>query len=169
VLPDQETDWVRSDSAEASQNYEQLKRIAGIVGQWEMSGAWEDGTPFQGEESTEWCLNKNFLRSSGWFKNHDGERVDYHIVTGWDPSSKQIVEWFSASNGGHSKRVGTWEAKANAWDSHETGVDADGKEFSFNVSMTMLDENTWSWVGTNFQGQEKLPDLKFKFRRVGTR
>ena len=104
-------------------NYVHLKPIDGIIGHWKMKGQWKDGKPFVGEESSEWTLNLNFIHSRGWFSGYDGKRVDYRIVTGWDPASKKIVEWFSFSDGGHSKRVGTYDATTRLWTSKEEGVD----------------------------------------------
>jgi hypothetical protein len=148
-------------------NYEHLKPIKGIVGNWKLEGEWKDGTKVEGEESSRWVLNKNFIQSKGWFTSHAGDRIDYQIVTGWDPADKKIVEWFSMSDGSYSKRVGTFDPATRAWASTETGVDVDGKPFSFDVVMKMVDKNTWTWKGTDFKGEETLPsELNIKFTKV---
>jgi hypothetical protein len=54
--------------ADPGPNYEHLKPLEQIVGQWAISGQWADGTVFIGEESTQWALDKNFLVSDGWFQ-----------------------------------------------------------------------------------------------------
>jgi hypothetical protein len=35
-----------------------------MIGQWNMAGAWEDGTEFVGEEYSTWMLDKKLLRAN---------------------------------------------------------------------------------------------------------
>lgn len=119
-----------ASAQESASNYEHLKPIESLIGQWKMAGQWDDGKEFVGEEHSAWMLNRNFIRSTGWFRNHDGERVDYHIVTGWDPKQKQMVQTFSLSDGGHSKRVRTYDEGSRAWKCKEAGVDGTGYPLS---------------------------------------
>lgn len=147
-------------------NYVHLKPLEGIVGQWKMKGQWKDGKQFAGEETSEWFLNKNFIHSRGWFSGYDGQRVNYNIVTGWNPESQKIVEWFAMSDGAHCMRVGTIDPATKLWTSKEKGMDPIGKPYSFDLAIQLGDQNTWTWKGTNFQGPEPRPDLDITFTRV---
>ena len=158
--------WDPAFAQERESNYKHLKPIQSLIGQWKMAGKWEDGKEFVGEEYSAWMLDKNFMRSTGWFQNYEGQRVDYYIVTGWDPRKKQIVETFSTSDGGHSKRVGKFHAKTRIWKCKENGVDGDGKQFSFDVDIHFVADDKIVWKGTNFKGQQPLPPLTFTFTRV---
>jgi hypothetical protein len=147
-------------------NYVHLKPLEGIVGQWKMTGQWEDGRPFSGEESSEWFLNRNFIHSRGWFSGYDGQRVNYNIVTGWNPESQKIVVWFAVSDGSHCMRVGTVDPATKLWTCTENGVDAAGRPYSFDLAIHFVDQNTLTWKGTNFHGPEPRPDLDITFTRV---
>lgn len=160
------SEWKSKPEAKAGPNYAHLKGVEGIIGHWKTSFEWVDGTATEGEEISEWGLNKNFIYSRGWFVDYEGQHVDYTITTGWDPAANKIVEWFAASNGGHSKRTGTWNPETSAWISTEVGTDVDGNPFSFNVEMHMPNIDRWTWKGTNFKGAAELPDLNITFTRV---
>jgi hypothetical protein len=149
-----------------SPNYTALKPLEGILGHWTTKGEWQDGTPFVGEESSEWILNQNFMRSKGWFTAYDGKRVDYVLLTGWDAASQKIVEWFAFSDGAHSQRVGVYDPATKTWTCTEKGVTASGEHTSFDVTMRFVDSNKWTWHGTNFQGEQVPSELSFTFTRV---
>jgi len=152
---------------ESGRANEHLKPLEAMLGQWKMKGEWKDGKPFLGEETSVWCLNKNFIQSQGWFSGYDGSRVDYYIITGWDPVSRQIVEWFSFGDGGHSQRVGEYNAATRSWVSHEQGVDGKGMVSSCDVTVQFVDQDSWTWKSTNvLEGSESRPDLSFTFTRT---
>lgn len=147
-------------------HYKHLKPIEWTIGQWKMAGQWEDGVEFIGEERSEWILNKNFMRSIGWYRGYDGKRVDYQIVTGWDPQNEKFVSRFSTSIGGTAKRVETYDPERKRVKGTEHGVDADGQTYSFDVEMQFVSDDEFTWKGTNFQGPVELPVLEFTFTRI---
>jgi hypothetical protein len=150
----------------AGPHYEHLKPLEMIIGQWKMEGQWQDGAKIVGEESSEWFLNKNAIHSHGWFLNRAGQRVDFHIVTGWDPATRQIVQKFTDSDGTHSERRGRYDPVTKSLTGQHKGVSANGETFSYDVTLGLANPDEFTWKGTNVQGPEPLPDLEFTFKRV---
>lgn len=132
-------------------HHKYLEQVEWILGNWDMKGEFSDGTPFVGQESSEWCLNKNFIRSDGWFSDYEGQRVDYHITTGWDPATEKLVAWFSFGDGSHSRRVGTYDPATQSWVSHEEGVDGQGRAIACDVTLQFVNQDSWNWKGRKFR------------------
>ena len=152
---------------EASDHHEQLKFLDTFVGSWKLEGKWDDGVEFVGEETSAWIFQGKFLRSSGWGKNRDGQRVNYRIVSGWDPAAKQVYSQFTWSDGGHSRRVGAYDAATKLWTARETGTNADGSTFAFDVSLNLTNPDRVAWSATNRKQSsgEPVPELRFDLVR----
>ena len=144
-----------------------LEHLDATIGEWKLEGQWADGVEFVGEESTQWMMDGKFRRSSGWTKNRDGEKVQYRIVMGWDPVAREVYSEFVRSDGGHSRRERTYDARSKMWTARETGVNADGTTYSLDVTENYSDPDRVTWRGTNIKRSDgtSMPDLQFHLVR----
>jgi hypothetical protein len=151
---------------EPGTNYDHLKSLDVMVGEWNAIGKLSDGTVTEGHESDEWILNKNFLKGVGWYRV--GEvRVNYHFIMGWDPASKKIQMWAFGSDGANNLRTWSFEPGDKVLKGSQKGVGGDGKPTSANVSLSFVDANTFVISFTDFKfGDTGITNLEVKFSRV---
>ncbi len=145
--------------------YEQLKPIEWLVGNWQIQGKWADGKAHEGEEQAEWIFNKNFIHGQGWFRDRDGKRVEYMYLIAWDPNTKKILMPIFDSGGGQSIRTGDIAPATNTITSRQTSVMGTGVEVAFEQVTRLVDQKSFEWIGSKFEGGDGLPDLKITFSR----
>lgn len=146
--------------------HEHLKVVDWLIGDWKAQGAWADGKPHEGEERLEWYLNGNFIRGIGWYRNRDGQRIDYCNTIAWNPERKQVVMFSVDSQGYHGLRRGDYDSQTKTITCRERGRLGAGEATSYDVVVRLVDNNTIEWIGSEFRiGEEELPDLKFTFSR----
>jgi hypothetical protein len=82
-----------SEADEPVSNYEHLKQLDRLVGRWEVTGKFLDGTDYEAEHIWRWGLNKNFLM--GTFRRKDNGKfvVVAKTMIGWDVAEKRIKGW----------------------------------------------------------------------------
>ncbi|MGI6418827.1 MAG: DUF1579 family protein [Thermoguttaceae bacterium] len=174
AAPDQHSSYSRAPAVAAppldatpGPGYEHLKFLDFSVGKWKMEGDLPDGR-YLGEEVKEWVFDKNFIHTKGWGKPGDKDRIDYELLTGWDPAKKKVFIWFVGSDGSVGTREGTYDAAKNRLISSSTAVDASGVESAATVEEQYIDKNRFLMQFTNgTRGGRPQPDVEGTATRIG--
>jgi uncharacterized protein (TIGR02246 family) len=125
-----------------SSNYEQLKELEWLVGEWV-----DDGDGITIEVDCKWTRNRNFISRSYTVSNGaDVESSGLQII-GWDPQQKQIRSWLFDSDGGFIK--GTWNKRGDRWIVQSVATLADGGSGSFTGVFRPLEDGNYSWQKVN--------------------
>jgi len=130
----------------------------------EGTGKWADGKVHEGEEQAEWIFNKNFIHGQGWFKDRDGKRVEYIYLISWDPNSKKMLMPIVDSGGGQSMRTGVIAPATNTITSRQTGILGTGAEVAFEQVTRLVDQRSFEWIGTKFEGENDCPTSRSRSR-----
>ncbi len=145
---------IRETAVEVPSNYEHLKGLEWMVGNW-----LDRGGQTSVHTSVRWSKNKNFLirefamRVAGRPMNSGTQRI------GWDPQRRQIKSWVFDSEG--SVTEGLWIQDGNSWVVRSTAVLRDGAKASATSVMTRLDDDTFTWQAMNrVSREENLPDVE---------
>ncbi|MGI6418835.1 MAG: DUF1579 family protein [Thermoguttaceae bacterium] len=146
--------------------YEHLKFLDFSVGKWKLEAALPDGQ-YVGEELNAWVFDKNFIRTKGWGKIAGQERVDYELLTGWDPAKKKVFMRFIGSDGSVALREGTYDAEKNCLKSKHTAVDASGVESSSTVVEQYVNKDRFLLKFTDgMKGGKPQPDAEATVTRI---
>ena len=148
-------DSVREAAFTAPTNYEHLKALEWLIGDW------DDDTD-KGEiarVSFTWGPNQNFLMSSyaTTFKNISLSSGTQWI--GWDPTARRIRSWTFDAGGSFSE--GSWTTDGDKVVIKTSGVLRDGKKVAATNVVKRLDADTVTWESRDrtLDGKE-LPDIK---------
>lgn len=174
AAPDQHSSYSRAPAVAAppldatpGPGYEHLKFLDFSVGKWKLEGDLPDGR-YLGEEVSEWMLDKNFIRVTGWGKAGEGKRVDYELLMGWDPAKKKVFMRLLGSDGSVATREGTYDAEKNCLKSTETSVDAAGVESTATVVEQYIDKDRFLLKFTDaVKGGKPEPDTEVAVTRIG--
>ncbi len=102
-----------------------------IIGNWRVVTNEGDKIISDGQEGSEWILNKNFIRSTGW-SQFRGQQAQYEFYTGWDPRAKEVFQWaVGATDSVYSFmwRSGSYDPAERTWTSrHRTALSDGGQE-----------------------------------------
>ena len=126
----------------ADSNYEQLKELEWMIGNWVDNSA--DSTI---ETTCSWTKNRNFLTRS--FRVILDEQIDLEgtQVIGWDARNGSIRSWVFDSDGGFGE--GAWTRDGNRWQVRSKQTLADGTIASSVNIYTYVDENNSTWQSVN--------------------
>ncbi|NLY02085.1 MAG: DUF1579 domain-containing protein [Rhodopirellula sp.] len=148
--------------------YEHLKFLEPMVGHWKVVSTEQGKSISVGEESSEWILNKSFMRHVGWGQV-DGKTAQYELYTGWNPKSKEVFQWaVGATEGGYAviERLGAYDAAQRVWASRESGFASNGDKHTLLVKLKFVDDDT---ISMDFlerrNGNDPLPDRHATFSR----
>ena len=148
-------DSVREAAFTAPTNYEHLKALEWLIGDW------DDDTD-KGEiarVSFTWGPNQNFLMSSyaTTFKNISLSSGTQWI--GWDPTARRIRSWTFDAGGSFSE--GSWTTDGDKVVIKTSGVLRDGKKVAATNVVKRLDADTVTWESRDrtLDGKE-MPDIK---------
>lgn len=174
AVPDQHSSYSRAPAVAAppfdatpGPGFAHLKFLDFSVGKWKLEGDLPDGR-YLGEEVNEWMLDKNFIRTKGWGKAGDGKRVDYELLTGWEPVKKKVFMRFLGSDGSIATREGSYDAEKNCLKSNHTAVDASGVESSATVVEQYVNKDRFLLKFTNaVKGGKPEPDAEVTVTRIG--
>jgi hypothetical protein len=135
-------------------DYEQLKEMKWIIGDWEAewivpSGGFlvsEDtppGTKVHSTCSYHWMENKNNIGLK--FRDVIDGKVAHQgfEMVGVDPKSKKIIHWLFSILGGWG--TGEWSAEGKTWRLKWTGTTADGTTYEGVSHHVKIDPNTHTW------------------------
>ena len=126
-------------------NYEHLKRMAWMIGDWRDDGSDPEGVSV--ESTCDWTVNKNFLIRKFTVKIKDQISVGGTQVIGWDPRANTVRSWVFDSSGEFAHA--DWRPDGNRWIIKSTGVLRDGSEVSSTNIITRLDNNTFTFGSGN--------------------
>ena len=149
VLHKQDNRWfvesARDILVSKPSNYEHIKQLQWLIGDWTDSPATREGVSVQ--SACDWTVNKNFI-----IRKFTAE-IDGHVSTagtqliGWDPSTSTIRSWVFDSDGGFAK--GNWKRRGDRWIIKASGVLQDGSKVSSTNMLTRIDDDTFTFQSRN--------------------
>ncbi len=145
---------VRTLEREVLSNYEHLRELEWLIGDWIDEGADADV-----ETSCYWDEHRNFLLQD-FQVIEDGEvTLKGTQRIGWDPQAKQFRAWIFDSDGGFGDA--RWTRVENQWVIKSSGVAADGSAVSGTRTLTLLDpDHLLLSSADRIHGEERLPDFE---------
>jgi uncharacterized protein (TIGR02246 family) len=155
---------VRESTHVASSNYEQLRSLEWLVGNWTAKSGNQSL-----ELSCEWAAKRNFLLRKYVLKDADGSAKTGIQIIGWDPNAGAIRSWNFDSDGGFGSEH--WTREGKRWVLEATGVTRDGAETTATNILTPIDHDNFTWQSVR-RGVEhvRLPDtVLVKATRVKTK
>jgi uncharacterized protein (TIGR02246 family) len=111
------------ETAESPSNYEHLKELEWIVGDWV-----DEGQDIKVNTNVRWAENENFLVRTYALQIGGEPATSGTQWIGWDPQSQRIRSWVFDSEGGFGE--GTWTRAGDSWIIKASGVLRDGKSTS---------------------------------------
>jgi uncharacterized protein (TIGR02246 family) len=145
-------------------NYERLRDLEWLVGQWRATGG---GHTL--DLSCEWAEKRNFLLRRYSVKDDDGITHTGLQIIGWDPVIGGIRSWLFDSGGGFGSE--RWARDGKRWLVEATGTTRDGRLTQATNVLTRLDHDSFTWqsLRRSLNGT-RLPDTPLiKVTRVKAR
>lgn len=150
---------VRSHEKEVLSNYEALRDLEWLVGDWIDEGA--DGVV---ETSCRWDENKSFLLQDFQLRREGEIAIKGTQRIGWDAQARQFRAWIFDSAGGFGDA--RWTNTGDEWVSKVSGTSADGLSVSATRTFRPLDNNHIIVTTTErLAGDERLPDFSITLTR----
>ncbi len=156
---------VLGQADQPSPNYQHLKGLEFLIGDWEVKGAtWDDslglpkGTKYSVQGSYKWIWNKAGLQWDAQIKFETGATLFGGGIIVCHPGEK-VVSVSTTSGGGLS--LGEWKenARTKCWTFIEKGTDPEGKTTSSRSHHCPIDKETFAFQLTDRKvGDKKLPD-----------
>jgi uncharacterized protein (TIGR02246 family) len=133
---------VRDLASAALSNYELLRELEPLVGNWTASGP-------QGrvETSCEWIENRNFLRRRYTTYRDDKEVGSGFEIIGVDPSIGAITSWQFSADGAIGRNL--WAREGNHWVIEAHGTMPNGTPTAALNILTPVNNDTFTWRSTN--------------------
>jgi uncharacterized protein (TIGR02246 family) len=129
---------VRESAHTPSSNYEQLRSLEWMVGNWQATSG---GMSL--ELSCEWAAKRNFLLRKYVLKDAEGVAKTGMQIIGWDPVDETFRSWIFDSDGGFASEV--WIKDGKSWLLEATGVTRDGAEVNATNVITPIDHDNFRW------------------------
>jgi uncharacterized protein (TIGR02246 family) len=146
-------------AATASPNYDKLKELDWLVGDWASEGK-DTSVTF----SCKWVRNHSFLMIEQTIHLKEQEAMTLTQIIGWDPLQQQIRSWLFDSHGGFGE--GLWTRTGNRWAVHLAGVLSDGRRASSVATWKYIDANTCEWEsGDRELDGQPMADVHIKYAR----
>ncbi len=155
-------DSVRETVFTPPSNYEHLKMLEWMIGEWVDDVQEGDAARIM----FEWTDNQNFIISQFTTTVKDVNIGGGTQWIGWDPIAKSVRSWMFETTGAFGE--GTWSADGAKWTIKTNVVLPDGKKAAATNVVTRVDANsiTWEVTGRTLDGKP-LPDIKSaKMKRV---
>lgn len=147
---------VRDTLIHKPSNYDHLKRLEWMIGDWEEAATATEGVSVHA--TCEWTKNKNFIirRFSAEVKGRLSAAGTQ--VIGWDPRANRIRSWVFDSKGDFAE--GLWQRDGNRWIIDTAGVLQDGSEVSSTNVVTYIDDDTFTLgSGNRVRDGRAEPDI----------
>jgi hypothetical protein len=166
VLIKRDGKWLLSSVREAAytepSNYENLRGLEWVIGEWADEGAKGPA----GRISFEWAPGQNFIIATRTVDFKDATLDNGIQWIGWDPAAKQIRSWSFEADGGYGDSV--WAKDGTKWIIKSNSTVSDGSKVSATHIVTPVDKNTVTWQSKDQTLNGKpLPDIKeIKMKRV---
>lgn len=145
---------VREATYAAPSNYEYLRPLEWLIGEW--AGGSADGKVV-GRVTFEWGPGKNFIVATRTMEHQDAVLQNGTQWIGWDPVAKQIRSWNFEGDGGFSE--GKWSQEGDKWTIKTDSSVVDGSKVTGVNTATVVDANTLTIKTTDQKMDGKpLPD-----------
>jgi len=128
---------VREAAYAAPSNYEYLRPLEWLIGEW--AGESADGKVV-GRVNFEWGPGKNFIVATRTVEHQDALMQNGTQWIGWDPVAKQIRSWNFEGDGGFSE--GKWSNDGNTWTIKTDSTVVDGSKVTGVNTATVVDGDT---------------------------
>jgi uncharacterized protein (TIGR02246 family) len=146
---------VRDTPFAAATNYEQLRGLEWLIGDWASE---EEGGAAE-HLSFEWTENQNFIIASFSTTAKNVSVGAATIWIGWDPTAKQVRSWMFDADGGFGE--GTWTSEGPTWTIRSHSVLRDGKKQEATFVLTRGDGDTCTFqIKDRSVDGNKIPDSK---------
>jgi len=151
--------FVRDTQAADLPNYERLKPLAWMIGDW-----MDESPDSVVTTSCKWSENKNFILQDIAIRKRGSDIMHLSQRIGWDPLTKQIKSWLFDSEGGYGESF--WTPDGNRWLVKATAVRRDGTTASMTNIYTPTGKDSYTWRTTDrILGGEVEPPLEIKVVR----
>ncbi len=138
-------------------NYEHLKQLEWMVGDWKDVAAESDGVTVS--STCDWTVNKNFIIRKFTAEVEGRPPMAGTQLIGWDPRESRICSWVFDSSGGFIE--GVWRRDGKRWIVKASGVLQNGQEVSATHILTYVDDDTCTFQSKNrVIGGRRQPDIK---------
>lgn len=148
----------RSLEKEVLSNYEFLRQVAWLAGDWIDEDASETV-----ETTFQWDEERNFLLQNFQVKRGSELLLKGSQRLGWDPQRKEIRGWIFDSKGGFAES--RWTDAGDSWRVTMSGVTAEGDSQSETRTLVPGTDRVEVVVANRVVGGESLPDLAFTMVR----
>jgi uncharacterized protein (TIGR02246 family) len=148
----------RSLEKEVLSNYEFLRQLAWLAGEWIDEDALETV-----ETNFQWDEGQNFLLQDFQVKRGNELLLKGSQRLGWDPQRKEIRGWIFDSKGGFAES--RWVDAGDSWRVTMSGVTASGESQSETRTLVPGTDRVGVQVSNRLVGGESLPDLEFMMVR----
>ena len=144
----------RAVTAQDKTAHEHLKQMDWIIGDWEAETEIPPGRDDVGEAgakmvvqvSWRWMVKRDFIVLN--LKQQIGEKSEVgREIVGWDAKSGQLVHWLFWEGGKHGK--GEWSVDGDKLLLNWSIIGPDNKESRGRSHLAKVDEDTWTWRGTD--------------------
>jgi uncharacterized protein (TIGR02246 family) len=143
---------VRESTHVPSSNYEQLRGLEWLVGNWASKSSGRSM-----ELSCEWTAKRNYLLRKYAFKSTDGTTKTGIQIIGWNPVAGMIRSWIFDSDGGFGSE--RWTRDGKRWILEATGITRDGAQFIGTNILTPIDHDNFNWQSVSRSlNQVRVPD-----------
>lgn len=160
----------------SSPDYEQLKQLEWLIGEWEGVITIPDGIPeihpagakVKSRQKYFWMQNKSYIGFS--FREEVNGRVGHEgfEIVGVDPETKKLVHWIFSTAGGNG--AGEWSFDGKVWHLNWWGLLPNNTRLEGVSNMVSVDRDTHTWEIVNLKRDDKLLANypRVTFRRVKT-
>jgi uncharacterized protein (TIGR02246 family) len=146
---------VREAAYAAPSNYEYLRGLEWVIGEW----VDETANGPAGRVSFEWGPGQNFIVSTRTVEYKDATLQNGTQWIGWDAAAKQIHSWSFEADGGFGE--GAWTRDGGKWIIKTNSTLADGSKVTAESIVTRVDANTLTWQSRDQTVDGKpMPDTK---------
>lgn len=122
-------------TVEPESNYEQLKELEWMIGDWV-----NEGTDAKITSSIKWALNKNYIVRDYSIAFVGEPAMTGMMILGWDAQTQQIKSWVFDSEGGHG--VAHWTRLSDSeWILRAQGALRDGRPTSATQVITIVNKD----------------------------
>lgn len=138
---------------EPASNFEKLKDLAWLVGQWKDS---DDNVEISFD--SQWDKYKNFITQHFKMKIYGLDDMEGKQIIGWDPVKNVIRSWVFDSDGGFGE--GTWEKIDKSWYATMHYTLGDGQVGTSKNIYTPVDDRSYTFASVEREVDGKiLPDM----------
>ena len=124
-------------------NYQHLRAVNFLTGDWFREGQTNDGQPYRLEINYEWGSNGNFILGSWAFKNNGITWMSGNSTLYWDALKKEIVKLGFDSRGNHHKSVLSVDEKGQVTELR-TSTNQDGEETELGFVINRIDNKSYT-------------------------